>query len=111
MRTHLSTYCDGGPHSLVFPGGDGGALRSNAWRARHWKPAVRAAGLVPLRPHDVRHTAVSLWIAVGASPNQIAAWAGHTSVAVVLDRYGHLFPGHEAQVLDRLHQLGATPRA
>ena len=69
---------------------------------------MRAAGLEPLRPHDLRHTAVSLWIAVGATPNQIAAWAGHTSVAVVLDRCGHLFPGHEAQVLDRLHQLGGS---
>ena len=109
MGAHLSEYCGDESDSLVFPGGDGGALRSNAWRARHWGPAVRAAGLEPLRPHDLRHTAVSLWIAVGASPNQIAAWAGHTSVAVVLDRYGHLFPGHEAQVLDRLDQLGSSP--
>jgi hypothetical protein len=50
----------------------------------------------------MRHTAVALWIAAGANPKQIAAWAGHTSVAVVLDRYGHLFEGHEAAVLSRL---------
>lgn len=36
------------------------------------------------------------------NPKQIAAWAGHTSVAVVLDRYGHLFEGHESAVLLRL---------
>jgi integrase len=66
---------------------------------------VREAGLAPLRPHDLRHTAVSLWIAAGAKPNQIATWAGHTSVSVVLDRYGHLFPGHERDVLDRLEQM------
>jgi Phage integrase family len=57
---------------------------------------------MPLRPHDLRHTAVALWIAAGANPKQIATWAGHTSVSVVLDRYGHLFEGHEAAVLDRL---------
>jgi integrase len=39
----------------------------------------------------------------GANPKQIAAWAGHSSVAVVLDCYGHLFEGHESAVLSRLN--------
>jgi integrase len=110
MAAHLDTY-GGAPHSdaLVFVGADGGALRANGWRARHWRPAIRAAGLEPLRPHDLRHTAVSLWVAAGASPKQIAAWAGHTSVSIVLDRYGHLFPGHEEAVLDRLDALATSP--
>ena len=43
---------------------------------------------------------------VQASP--IAAWAGHTSVSVVLNRYGHLFPGHEDAVMQRLAE-GYTP--
>lgn len=59
----------------------------------HANPPVgaRQAGLSPLRPHDLRHTAVSLWAPAGATPNEVAARAGHTSVAVVLDRYWHLF--------------------
>ncbi|HEY4409285.1 MAG TPA: tyrosine-type recombinase/integrase, partial [Acidimicrobiia bacterium] len=109
LAGHLDTYGTADPESLVFVGPDGGALRANAWRARHWRPAIRAAGLEPLRPHDLRHTAVSLWVAAGASPKQIATWAGHTSVSVVLDRYGHLFPGHEADVLDRLDGLAGSP--
>ena len=35
--------------------------------------------------------------------------AGHTSVAFTLDRYGHLFPGHDDELRDRLdamHALG-----
>ena len=111
MAVHLDTYGDADPDAFVFVGPDGGALRANGWRARQWRPAIRAAGLEPLRPHDLRHTAVSLWVAAGASPKQIAAWAGHTSVSVVLDRYGHLFPGHEEAVLDRLDSLAATPPA
>ncbi|MDQ1569321.1 MAG: hypothetical protein QOF96_4201, partial [Actinomycetota bacterium] len=103
MAVHLDRYGQQpDADSLVFMGPDGGALRANGWRARHWRPAIHAAGLEPLRPHDLRHTAVSLWVAAGASPKQIASWAGHTSVSVVLDRYGHLFPGHEDGVLDRL---------
>lgn len=27
-------------------------------------------------------------------------WAGHSSVATVFDRYGHLFPGGEDPVMD-----------
>ena len=108
MAAHLDAYGEPSPDALVFVGADGGALRANGWRARHWRPAIRAAGLEPLRPHDLRHTAVSLWVAAGASPKQIATWAGHTSVSVVLDRYGHLFPGHEDTVLARLEDLGRT---
>jgi integrase len=45
-----------------------------------------------LRIHDLRHTAVALRIAAGASPKEVAVRAGHTSTSFVLDRYGHLFP-------------------
>jgi integrase len=64
--------------------------------------------LTPLRIHDLRHTAVALWIAAGANPKQIAARAGHTSVSVVLDRYGHLLPDHDD---DLMHALENLPRA
>jgi integrase len=69
--------------------------------------AVRAAGLAPLRPHDLRHTAVALWIAVGANPKEVSVRAGHTSVSFTLDRYGHLFPGHDAELRDRLDAMHA----
>ena len=102
LRRHLSTYTGADADAPVFAGASGGTLRANAWRRRFWLPATRAARVAPLRIHDMRHTAVALWIAAGANPKQIAAWAGHSSVSVVLDRYGHLFEGHEAAVLSRL---------
>jgi len=109
VAVHLERFVGPQPDALLFAGPDGGALRARQWRARHWAPAVSEAGLAPLRPHDLRHTAVALWIAQGASPKQIATWAGHTSVSVVLDRYGHLFPGHEATVMERLEAGYAAP--
>jgi integrase len=90
---------------LVFPAPEGGPVRLSLWRRRFWAPAVRAAGLEPLRIHDMRHTAVALWIAAGASPIEIASRAGHTSVAVVLDRYGHLLPGLDDRLNDALDAL------
>jgi integrase len=47
-----------------------------AFRARVWRPATRMAGLDGLRIHDLRHTAVALWIAAGANPKEVAAGPG-----------------------------------
>ena len=87
---------------LVFRSPDGKPIRASLFRKRYWTPAVNAAGLAPLRIHDLGHSAVSLWIAAGANPKQIAARAGHTSVSVVLDRYGHLYPDHDIDLIDTL---------
>ena len=92
--------------TIVFPSPDGGYLQPTNWRRRQFDPAARAAGLDGLRPHDLRHTAVSLWIAAGADPKRIAARAGHASVAFTLDRYGHLFPDSEDDLMGALDRLG-----
>src|SRR6266511_256681 len=76
-----------GPNQFVFPAPEGGPVRGSLFRRRYWLPAVEAAGVGPLRLHDLRHTAVAFWIAAGATPKEIAVRAGHSSVAVVLDRY------------------------
>ena len=89
---------------LVFQSPEGLPIRATLFRRRFWAPAVEAAGLSPLRIHDLRHTAVSLWIAHGANPKQIAVMAGHTSVSVVLDRYGHLYPQQDEELMDRLER-------
>ena len=89
---------------LVFQSPEGLPIRATLFRRRFWAPAVDAAGLSPLRIHDLRHTAVSLWIADGANPKQIAVMAGHTSVSVVLDRYGHLYPQQDDELMDRLER-------
>ena len=64
-----------------------------------------------MRPHDLRHTAVALWIAAGANPKEVASRAGHSSVSFALDRYGHLFPGSEQKLNDALDALADESRA
>jgi integrase len=93
------------PDALVFPAPRGGPVRASLFRRRVWHSAVEAAGLVPLRLHDLRHTAVAMRIAAGASPNEVAARAGHTSTVTVLDRYGHLLPGAGERVTDALDTM------
>ena len=42
--------------------------------------------------HEARHSAASMWIASGWSIKVVSELIGHASVAITLDRYGHLFP-------------------
>ena len=95
---------------LVFPApGAQTVLRTPTWRRRVWQPAIDTAGLTPLRPHDLRHTAVALWIAAGANVLEVARRAGHTSSAFTMDRYGHLFPEADQALSDRLATLYEAP--
>jgi integrase len=108
LEAHLAGNTD--PDSYVFTAPQGGPLRIIAFRNRVWRPATNAAGLEGLRIHDLRHTAVALWIAAGASPKEVATRAGHTSVSFTLDRYGHLYPEADTLLRDRLDALHATAR-
>lgn len=94
------------PAALVFPAPQGGHVRRSTFRPRYWLPALSKAGLEGLRFHDLRHTAVALWIEAGASPLEIARRAGHSSPAVVLQRYGHLMPWAEDRLTAALEGLG-----
>jgi integrase len=106
LGAHLDRYVAPGPHALVFASPQGGLLSRPRFRTRVWLPALHAAGLEPPpRIHDLRHTAVSLWIAAGASPKEVAARAGHTSVRVVLDVYDHLWPEQDQALAARLDEM------
>lgn len=105
LSDHLASFTPAEPDALVFTSPAGGPLRVPAWRRRQWSPAVEAAELSPLRPHDLRHTAVALWIASGANPLEVSRRAGHTSTSFTQDRYGHLFPEADSALADRLEAL------
>jgi integrase len=88
--------------ALVFTSAAGEQIRANNLRRRAWASAVHAAGLDGLTFHDMRHTAVSLWVAAGGSDLEVAKWAGHRSAAFTKSRYAHLFPEHGQALADRL---------
>jgi hypothetical protein len=68
---------------------------------------VRDARLSPPAPriHDLRHTAAALAIATGAHPKAIQERLGHASITTTLDRYGHLMPGMDEQIAERLEAM------
>jgi integrase len=53
----------------------------------------------------MRHTYVSLLIRAGANPKEVSTWAGHSTVAFTLDRYGHLYDDADDSMPDRLDAL------
>ena len=111
LEAHLVTYAARGAEQLVFPAPEGGYLRRENFRKRAWGPAVLAAGVAPLRFHDLRHTCASLAIVAGADVKVLQRMLGHASAALTLDRYGHLLPGQAESVADRLDAMArqATP--
>ena len=67
-----------------------------------WDPAVAAAGLTGLTPHDLRYTAASLAIASGALGKHVQQMLGHKDAAMALNVYASLFEDDLDDVSDRL---------
>jgi integrase len=70
---------------LLFPALRGDYMNLHNWRAREWKPAVKAAGFLTAdgkaakRIYDLRHTYATMSLAAGVSPFSLARRMG-TSV-------------------------------
>ena len=103
LRAYLAAHPHKGPDDFVFTEPDGSQLRHVGWfYPRVSRPAVKAAGLpAALRFHDLRHTHAALLIADGWHPLAISRRLGHSTITVTMDRYGHLLPSLEADLIMR----------
>jgi integrase len=107
------------------------------WRKRTFKPALERVAtriaknnrrqreqIESMRPYDLRHTALSLWLACGgkdengewdgspANPVDVAAWGGH-KVRTLWDNYAHVVENAEhvpiaQQIRDARAALGLS---
>ena len=108
LDAHLREFTGPSADAWVFAGPDGGVLRRTHFRSRAWTraTAARAAGV---RVHDLRHTAISLWIDAGANVKDVSVRAGHTSAAFTLDRYGHRYSSADEALARRLDDVFVGP--
>jgi len=96
------------PGDLIFPNDEGNHISHDNLIKRRFGPlfdrleaAHRAdpTGFpAPSRRfnwHALRHFAVSSWIEGGFAPKAVQTFAGHASLQVTMDRYGHLFPSED----------------
>ncbi len=99
---------DAGDYVLQAPGG--GPMRAANFRARVWRPAVKATGLDGLTFHGLRHTAAGLMIEVGAHIEAIKQRMGHSSIRVTSDVYGSLLPSVDESVTREVERLFSVSR-
>lgn len=84
-----SLWNDGGFPDLVFTNEFGRYLTYTAvWR--HYKQALEAAGLPPIRFHDLRHTFAVTSLCAGDDIKTLQENLGHHTAAFTLDQYGHV---------------------
>lgn len=88
----------------LFVGARGDRLDPHSWRSRVFKQGALAAGLGDMHPHELRHTAASLAIASGADVKAVQRMLGHSSAAMTLDLYGHLWDAQLDTVADRMEE-------
>ena len=93
----------------VFRGPDGGEPLTTL--RREFAKAVRLAGLLGFRFHDLRHSHASFLVQAGIPLNTVRDLLGHRSLAMTL-RYAHLSPDSRrtaVAVLDG-ELAGVSPR-
>ncbi len=76
----------------------------NPWTRQTWQPCRDSAAIAGLPngtiAYDLRHAAISRWLAGGLSVFEVAKLAG-TSVDMIEKHYGHLLQGVTANRLDK----------
>lgn len=80
----------------VFTTAKGARVEFANFRRRVWHPALKSAGIEPVRPYVLRHTCCSWLVQAGVPDRQIMAIMGHADTHLI-DVYGHLAPDrHDA---------------
>ena len=81
---------------MIFPNREGQHLGHDNFIKRQFLPLFDLLPTVKrFNWHALRHFAVSCWIEAGLAPETVQAFAGHASLQVTMDRYGHLFPSDD----------------
>lgn len=75
---------------------------------RVWYPMLKYLGLKARRPYQTRHTAATLWLASGESPEWIARQMGHTTTEMLFRVYSRYVPNLTRQDGSAFEQLLAT---
>lgn len=90
---------------FVFSTKAGTPLSHRNVTKRVWYPLLRYLELDIRNPYQSRHTAATLWLAAGESPEWIAAQMGHSSTTMLFTVYSRYVPNltrQDGSALDKL---------
>jgi integrase len=105
LRNHMERFPTGG--NAIFRGPRGGRLGDSTYLPYYQRARdkaftdIEAASPLAKVPYDLRHAAVSTWLAAGVPPKQVALWAGH-SVEVLMRVYAKVLSGQEGEAMRRI---------
>ena len=98
IKNHINRIYDTQPDARLF--------NFHYWvYLREMKEHIAAAGVKPIRIHDLRHSHASLLIELGFSALVVSERLGHENVTTTLNIYAHMFPNKQSEVADRLDAL------
>ncbi len=98
LGRHLETL-PGGDDALLFTTPGGKPMRYNQWRKAYFDPAVSAAGLTDLTPHDLR-ASHGTWVADRYGVMTAAHRLGHSNASVTTRHYARPVAGRDDQVAE-----------
>jgi len=91
-------------HDLVFSNRLGGYFaESRLYHAFH--KLLKQAGLPHMRFHDLRHSAATILLTMGAHPKIVQELLGHSQVGMTLDIYSHVIPSMQRDMMDKLDDM------
>jgi integrase len=93
---YLAAHIGPGPDAFLFVGRTGNILRYNSWKRWKFDPAVKAAGLDGVTPHDLRATHGS-WVADRHGVMAAAKRLGHSNANVTTRHYARAVDGRDAE--------------
>ncbi|MEU6193844.1 tyrosine-type recombinase/integrase [Streptomyces sp. NPDC047061] len=98
LGKHLETLPDDG-RALLFTTAAGKPLHYNQWRKAYFDPAVVAAGLTDVTPHDLR-ASHGTWVADKYGVMTAAHRLGHSNASVTTRHYARPVAGRDDQVAE-----------
>ena len=94
-----------GRDGLVFCNRNGLPVDDKNFCNRIWKPMLEDLVIPYRRPYDTRHTAATLMLASGESPEWIANQLGHSNTKMLFSVYSNFVPNltrNDGSAMDRL---------
>jgi integrase len=70
-----------------------------------FRRAAQAAGLPPVRLHDLRHSYATMALGAGIHPKIVSERLGHANIGITLDTYSHCLPSLSAEAALRVAAL------
>ena len=98
------------PGELIFRNKNGGRIHQNSFHPHTWQPALKVAAEAGFtkrpRPHDLRHSHAAYLLSINQPMLAVSRRLGHASIQITNDRYGHLLPEVDINMVSAMESIG-----